>query len=436
MTINPVISTAANLFKIMVVTIFLSALTQACSPARSSRAPNATTTPTGDPAARIINRDISGDDADFPAAVPQTRGLDKSSIGKTYRDTVMINGFKVPLPEGDWAVLANLSSEYKLVSATGEILFLGRIENKSLAGAIIVHAYRGRETPGYGFPAYTHCDDSENLYAFKEAGKPFGHQSCWTVSARFTKPWLSWADSRVRLTDIVRAAAAGMEAKGVGFPQDFPRVWYSLAEKWGSLEVQYFFNPEIEGISSQTVTSARDSDWRLAHIQDYPEKLAYRDKLKSWGEGIWPKVQAAFNAGAVQNGPDLVIADHRQGETEASFNFNNNPHPEYPAIARERKWQGKVMLRVEVDAKGWVESIQIYKSSGHQILDEAALAAVKKWRFIPARKAENPIALSILVPITFKLEGATPTSPNSGLPPPRLSNTPLISPIQNRFSSE
>ena len=91
--------------------------------------------------------------------------------------------------------------------------------------------------------------------------------------------------------------------------------------------------------------------------------------------------------------------------SEASFNANYgfNPKPEYPTIARSRGWQGKVLLRVSVSAEGLSESVTVHRSSGHDVLDESAVAAVEKWKFIPARLGNTAVACSIIVPIIFTL---------------------------------
>jgi protein TonB len=44
------------------------------------------------------------------------------------------------------------------------------------------------------------------------------------------------------------------------------------------------------------------------------------------------------------------------------------------------------------------------RSAGHQDLDEAAVEAVRRWRFEPARRGNRPMAVWVLIPVTFKLE--------------------------------
>jgi protein TonB len=59
---------------------------------------------------------------------------------------------------------------------------------------------------------------------------------------------------------------------------------------------------------------------------------------------------------------------------------------------------------VEVLINGQVGQIEIKKSSGYELLDHSALATVKQWRFIPAKKGEASIPLWVNIPIKFQLQ--------------------------------
>jgi len=84
--------------------------------------------------------------------------------------------------------------------------------------------------------------------------------------------------------------------------------------------------------------------------------------------------------------------------------YAENPKPPYPREARKRGYQGEVVLKVEVLSNGQVGQVEVKKSSGHEILDRSALAAVKHWKFIPARKGENAIPFWVNIPIKFQLQ--------------------------------
>lgn len=95
-----------------------------------------------------------------------------------------------------------------------------------------------------------------------------------------------------------------------------------------------------------------------------------------------------------------------QPYTEAYLNpaYLRNPAPEYPRTARNRGWQGTVVLRIKVNAEGKPESVAVERSCGHDMLDESAMAAVKAWQFVPAMRGETPEASTVLVPIIFTLQ--------------------------------
>jgi protein TonB len=103
--------------------------------------------------------------------------------------------------------------------------------------------------------------------------------------------------------------------------------------------------------------------------------------------------------------PTQSIAPPAETFTEANFraNYGFNPKPAYPRLARNRGWEGKVLLKVQVSAEGLSDSVDVYHSSGHDSLDESAVAAVKKWKFMPARRGSTPVASSVIVPIIFTL---------------------------------
>ena len=77
--------------------------------------------------------------------------------------------------------------------------------------------------------------------------------------------------------------------------------------------------------------------------------------------------------------------------------------PIYPASARRRQQQGTVWLDVELDARGKQIDIQILRSSGVQSLDQAALAAVQKWQFLPEQHNGVAVASRVHIPVAFAL---------------------------------
>ena len=82
-----------------------------------------------------------------------------------------------------------------------------------------------------------------------------------------------------------------------------------------------------------------------------------------------------------------------------------NPPPRYPPEALRARQQGLVLLRLKVAADGSVSDLSIKHSSGFPALDDAALAAVRRWKFEPARIAGQPVAEDVEVPVRFQPRG-------------------------------
>lgn len=105
--------------------------------------------------------------------------------------------------------------------------------------------------------------------------------------------------------------------------------------------------------------------------------------------------------------PALAAAEAPPPVVPPSYNadYLHNPAPVYPSRARRLGEQGKVVLRVLVNSGGTADRVELRTSSGSELLDAAAREAVRRWRFVPARQGDQPVAAWVLIPITFALEG-------------------------------
>ncbi len=100
------------------------------------------------------------------------------------------------------------------------------------------------------------------------------------------------------------------------------------------------------------------------------------------------------------------VASHPPALRPARFDadYLHNPAPKYPETARRLGQEGRVVLSVRVSAQGTPLTIDIRQSSGFSRLDEAARAAVAHWRFVPARRGDEAVDASVLVPLQFRLD--------------------------------
>jgi protein TonB len=106
-----------------------------------------------------------------------------------------------------------------------------------------------------------------------------------------------------------------------------------------------------------------------------------------------------------------AVADSRITDTTTNelqvprFNaaYLNNPPPAYPLAARRRNIEGKVLVRAEVQTDGSCSQVELKIPSTSELLNQAALEAVKKWRFVPATLGGQTLVAWVEIPITFKL---------------------------------
>jgi protein TonB len=75
--------------------------------------------------------------------------------------------------------------------------------------------------------------------------------------------------------------------------------------------------------------------------------------------------------------------------------------PAYSEVARQIRREGVVIVEVVIDERGEVASVRVLRSVG--LLDDAALEAVRRWRFAPARLNGSPIPIVMTVTVVFKL---------------------------------
>lgn len=107
-------------------------------------------------------------------------------------------------------------------------------------------------------------------------------------------------------------------------------------------------------------------------------------------EPIEPSVASASSSasqsssGAANTPPSIVL----------------NPAPLYPAEALTQRLTGRVTVRVQIDDRGQVTSAELHRSSGYSLLDDAAIEAVRRWRFEPP---QGVYLRQFAVPVNFVL---------------------------------
>jgi periplasmic protein TonB len=93
----------------------------------------------------------------------------------------------------------------------------------------------------------------------------------------------------------------------------------------------------------------------------------------------------------------------KQGGNVTAASIINQTKPLYPPLARQARIQGNVVLHAIIDKDGRVAQLEVV--SGHPLLVQAALDAVKQWRYRPTQLNGEPVEVDTTITVTFTMGG-------------------------------
>ncbi len=138
--------------------------------------------------------------------------------------------------------------------------------------------------------------------------------------------------------------------------------------------------------------------------------LPVTDIIATTAMGALPVIAAApsfaMKPRAKTGGKSRVGSGAGSGNRSAIYtpaSYLSTPRPSFPATAKSARISGTVILSVSLDDSGHPIAVNVRTSSGHPELDEAALRAVRAWRFHPAKLDERPVPTRLEVPVRFAL---------------------------------
>ncbi|QOW20068.1 TonB family protein [Lysobacter ciconiae] len=108
-------------------------------------------------------------------------------------------------------------------------------------------------------------------------------------------------------------------------------------------------------------------------------------------------------AWAAQPGGSQTIGDIRPG--------GRMPPPRYPAGAAEQGIGGKVVLLLQLDARGKVSAVEVESSQPAGVFDQAAIDAARNWTLNPPMQDGKPVAGKVRVPVSFEPDPPAPPAP-------------------------
>lgn len=141
-----------------------------------------------------------------------------------------------------------------------------------------------------------------------------------------------------------------------------------------------------------------------------PQTLAVRAQTptpEAWTVPVVPAAPPAPIAAPVESSPPAPVAPPAPPTVvlpSSDADYLQNPKPVYPSASKRRGEQGLVIHSVLIGTDGLPVSARLVKSSGFDALDQAALTAVMRWRYIPGKRNGVPATMSFNVPINWVLE--------------------------------
>lgn len=147
---------------------------------------------------------------------------------------------------------------------------------------------------------------------------------------------------------------------------------------------------------------------KVASLPAPPMPLAVADVAPAPNNAPTGVVQAPLAlppmAAPVATMPTPIASPPKVELPSSDADYLQNPKPAYPAMSKRLGEQGRVIVRVLIGLDGVAQQAEIRQSSGFERLDQAALATVQRWRYVPGKRAGVAEAMWFNVPINFVLE--------------------------------
>jgi protein TonB len=139
------------------------------------------------------------------------------------------------------------------------------------------------------------------------------------------------------------------------------------------------------------------------NVADAPHADRRELTLKPSSRNREPKLTRRRSPSPSPAVPQITAPQIAGTDDQTPPDFSGNRKPEYPTAAYRNGIEGEVLLRLWIDEEGRVSQAKVERTSGHDVLDRAAVAAVRTWRGRPARRGDQPVATEELLPVRFRL---------------------------------
>lgn len=214
----------------------------------------------------------------------------------------------------------------------------------------------------------------------------------------------------VSMAKRVSAASAGEECRPLVLVDGAPPAATGAAGGGGSLQgvLPSMIDPArirtvevVKGAAAERVFGGRfpTEDLRCGVVQITTDAAAEGGVSVEIGRA--PSTHGAGLAGFRQLSPELARPELKN-RAEIARALEQN----YPSHLRDAGIGGTAVVRFWIDDRGDVAQVQLAASSGHEVLDAAAVRVAEQMRFTPARDGGAPVAVVVEIPISFRVQTA------------------------------
>ncbi len=194
------------------------------------------------------------------------------------------------------------------------------------------------------------------------------------------------------------------------------RMYGARAAQFANGMYEAFQRLELQGLTEPQVQLVDEPCGRLVLTVESPVLFArkkraplysvrYKRNRKFITIGLFVFADEGFRyVGKVDLGPVNDVADLNLLKVEQNAQVRkllNRVQPGYPEAARRARLQGRVRLQAIVDAQGAVQALRLI--SGHCWLAQAAIEAVRQWRYEPTFVNGSPVEVTTTIEVIFTL---------------------------------
>lgn len=207
-----------------------------------------------------------------------------SQYGATLRGEIVVDEMKVPLPDGQWRVAADIRSP------SSHDLALAREADK-LIGAVVIVSYNTSGN-GVGYNAAAACS-RRAMRGVTEKNEDFGEQSCWSsalVRAKGTVENLS-------KSAVGRAARGDLEGRGLTFTSEAVLdTWIVHANANRRILLAVYYNPEVDGFEPIKLDRIEESPWNAKNLAQNPQHAKWLRERLQWASQAYQRLKQGFAA--------------------------------------------------------------------------------------------------------------------------------------------